>query len=158
MEKVAFSAEFIHRSLVIMASQESLLPRPSDKPSLNVCKLLVLVTLVAVSFFLIKDDPECDQPLVFGGIWVIWTCIAGVVQELLKQVSGWNVERSVMVIVSLNNTVLWAWGHWPVYRSQTCDDTLWYFAFVAMLLADIFAGVLVVVICLMVRLRMRRDS
>lgn len=81
----------------------------------------------------------CDQPLVLWAECVIGISI-GVMLGLLKMARGADVlYGSVLVLMLAVSAVVWAWGHWPLYESETCAEGLWYLAFVFTLLGDVIA-------------------
>jgi len=42
---------------------------------------------------------------------------------------------------------LWLYGHFPVYSSEVCDESLWYFVFIIVTLLDVVLGVVVILLC-----------
>ena len=132
-----------------MASQElsqPLLGQPQPKPSHTptIIDITIHAVIVVITLFILMDDPSCDQPLVLWAECVAGISIAGVMLGLLKIVRGKNVlYGSVLVSMFAVSVVVWVWGHWPVYESETCAEGLWYLAFVFTLLGDVIACLVV---------------
>jgi len=136
-----------------MATQElraSLLGKGKAKPTLivSVVNILVHASIVVIAFLLIKDDPKCDQPLATWVQCVIAISIAGIVVELLKMTMGAStLTGSAMIVLGVCVIVLWGSGHWYLYQSVACDDALWYFTFILILLADVAVCLAIVKVC-----------
>ena len=136
-----------------MASQElraSLLGQGRAKPSLivSVVNILVYASIVVIAFLLTKDDPECDQPLVTWAHLVIAISIAGIVVEGVKMTMGASkLTGYAMVVLGVCVIVLLGLMHWYWYKSVACDEALWYFALILMLLADVAVCLAIVRIC-----------
>ena len=104
--------------------------------------------VIAIAYLVIKDNPTCDQPLILLTDWIIAVSLIGVIADLLKIVLGKNMLSSTMQ--GLGGVVflgVWAWGHWPVYESEACDGSLWYFAFIVTLLGDIGVALGILIVC-----------
>jgi hypothetical protein len=140
---------------IIMASrdlEQPLLGQPKAGNSiiLSAASIIINVTIIVIAYMVIKDDPICDQSLITWTKWIIGVTVGAVVVELLKMAVGKNgfaiCMQSLLGLVFL---VVWIWGHWPVFESETCDESLWNFAFVMTLLGDIGVGIGVLAVCLL---------
>ena len=133
-----------------MATQdlnEPLLPKPSlsDSKTFLLTSFLVTLALIALAHSLIKDSPACDQPLVLWTQWLLGLLILSAGVCLLRLVLG----RVLLVVwmhqlVGLGVGVMWVWGHWLAYGSEECEQGLWCFVFVIVVLGD----TIVVLLCL----------
>lgn len=134
--------------------REPLVPKATFANS----KLVMLVSfflhlaMAGFAYYIIKDDPQCDQPLVLWTKWIIVTTLIGGALQLVKLVLGLDaLVACLQGLVGAVSGVVWVWGHWPVYESEVCDEALWNFVFVIETLGDIGVVVMLVVVCVMVR-------
>lgn len=123
-------------------------PKAGNAIVLSAASIIINVAIIVIAYMVIKDDPICDQPLITWTKWIIGVTIGTVVVELLKMAVGKNGFAICMQgLLALVFLVVWIWGHWPVFESETCDESLWNFAFVMTLLGDIGVGIGLLAIC-----------
>jgi len=130
-----------------MATLEPLLAFLSpSRPQFNSTRTIINSIVLLAIYFLIKDNPVCDQPLVLWMKFLFAVLTLDVLVEVLK--FGLRTTPLTQVLRALNGLVgvgVWVCGHWPVYESEVCDVTLWKVAFGFELLVDILTGIVVLV-------------
>lgn len=137
-----------------MSKVEPLLGRVSDSDSLKVstslscANLLLSVLLIALAYLIIKDQPDCDKPLI-RWTWVLISLeIATIVMESVRITTGNGaVVFWLGCVIGGAGLLLWGYGHWPVHSSQVCDESLWYFVFIIVTIIDVVVGLVVLLVC-----------
>jgi len=116
---------------------------------LSLSHLLLSATLLTLPYILIESQPDCDQPLILWTwvfislelatfVWKSLKCCIHVDSEVVSW-SGYMIGGMILF--------LWLYGHFPVYSSEVCDESLWYFVFIIVTLMDVVLGVVVILLC-----------
>ena len=132
---------------------EPLIPSASDSDppkvstSLSFINLLLSAVLLILAYLLIKDQPDCDQPLILW-TWVLISLeLATIAMESLRLLGKEEVVSYFGYVIGGMGLFLWLYGHFPVYSSEVCDESLWYFVFIIVTLLDVVLGVVVILLC-----------
>ena len=109
----------------------------------------IALGLIIIGLMILREDPQCDTNLV---LWLqCFLCMeVGFVLLLSVAICTGKVTTSVvcfMCSLGLAWLVLVVIGNFPLYQSKQCDEALWTFVFVIMLLSYMFLGLVCCFCC-----------
>ena len=125
---------------------EALLPtsKAAKERLLSVLTIVGHLVFLSLALYVIQAKPKCDTSLVLWVKWVSGLVMSDVVLELIKVTVGKNaIVLALRAFQGQVALVLWIYGHWPVYQSQTCEAFLWYFAWILEVSVDVGVGLVV---------------
>ena len=122
--------------------------KPSTSVPLSWINILLSAVLLIIAYLIIKDDPDCDKPLIGWTQLLIAMEVGTIAMELLRQKLGnGNAVGWVGCLIALVGVFLWGYGHFPVYSSEVCNEPLWNFVFIVITVLDGVLGLVVLFIC-----------
>lgn len=126
----------------------TIVSKSSTSVPLSLINILLSVALLTVAYLIIKDDPDCDKPLVTWTQMLIAMEVGTIAMELLRlKLGNGDVVWWVGYLIGLVGVFLWSYGHFPVYSSEVCNESLWNFVFIVVTVLDGVLGLVVLFIC-----------
>lgn len=123
-------------------------PKSRASVPLSLFNILLSLLLLIIACLLIKDDPDCDQPLIFWTQMLISVEAGTIAMELLRlKLGNGEVVWWIGCLIALVGVVLWGYGHFPVYSSEVCNESLWNFGFIVITVVDGALGLVLLCIC-----------